>query len=184
MAEENRAAGRSSDERGKRRHGRRYFRRKGQELQEQSEAVSQPARGRSKRGAESPALTNIQAEAREARRVRRRRRRSRLREGSENKASVNVSVTDYTDYVAPASVYIYTHVSYPELTEKYESRVEHFSNIGRKMEDYAIDLSKILTSEGTIQMSRIKVNFDDIEFDEPEEPVKPAGKSTSGKNRE
>lgn len=45
------------------------------------------------------------------------------------------------DYVAPQSVFIYTHVSRPANQGLNEYRADHFTKVGRRLEDFSIDLS-------------------------------------------
>lgn len=75
-------------------------------------------------------------------RPRRRRRRSR-QEQSELVTTVSESTLDAIahDYVAPKSVFIYTHVSRPANQGMSEYRAEHFTKAGRRLEDFSIDLS-------------------------------------------
>lgn len=75
-------------------------------------------------------------------RPRRRRRRSR-QDQVDNVATVNESTLDAIahDYVAPQSVFIYTHVSRPANQGMSEYRAEHFTKAGRRLEDFSIDLS-------------------------------------------
>lgn len=75
-------------------------------------------------------------------RPRRRRRRSR-QEQSESVGMVRESTLDAIahDYVAPKSVFIYTHVSRPANQGMSEYRAEHFTKAGRRLEDFSIDLS-------------------------------------------
>ena len=75
-------------------------------------------------------------------RPRRRRRRSR-QEQPNAVATVSESTLDAIahDYVAPKSVFIYTHVSRPANQGMSEYRAEHFTKGGRRLEDFSIDLS-------------------------------------------
>ncbi len=75
-------------------------------------------------------------------RPRRRRRRSR-QEQVDSVATVRESTLDAIahDYVAPQSVFIYTHVSRPANQGMSEYRAEHFTKAGRRLEDFSIDLS-------------------------------------------
>lgn len=77
-------------------------------------------------------------------RPRRRRRRAR----SEQPEIVPV-VTESTldaiahDYVPPQAVFIYTHVSRPTNQGMSEYRADHFTKVGRRLEDFDIDLSPL-----------------------------------------
>ena len=103
----------------------------------------------------------------EARRARRRRRRAGERaEVSETKQESPVIVSTL-DYTAPQSVSIYTYVTRGDAGERYESKVEHFSHIGRNIEDYGIDLSKLIAEDGTIHLPKMNGKITDWESDEP-----------------
>lgn len=78
----------------------------------------------------------------------RRRRRTRGKGGNgvtqRNETPVIEDKVDTDNYVAPTTVYVYTHVSRPgSARDSYEFRSEHFSKVGRRLEEYEIDLSKI-----------------------------------------
>lgn len=75
-------------------------------------------------------------------RTRRSRRRARSRQRPAEDARTLVTEMD-VDYVPPETVYVYTYSSNPELRDAYEFRPEHFSNVGRRLDDYDIDLSKL-----------------------------------------
>lgn len=75
-------------------------------------------------------------------RTRRSRRRSRSRQRPSEEARSLVTEME-VDYVAPETVYVYTYSSNPELRDAYEFRPEHFSNVGRRLDDYNIDLSTL-----------------------------------------
>ena len=80
-------------------------------------------------------------------RSQRRRRRNRSSKRSTPKRDEN-QTTLKIDYVAPESVFIYTHVSRMDLRDSgYEYRPDHFSHSVRQLEDFRIDISSIL---GTI----------------------------------
>lgn len=46
--------------------------------------------------------------------------------------------------IEPKQVFVYTHVVRPSLRDAYEYRAEHFSQTGRTLDDFRIDLSSIL----------------------------------------
>ncbi len=80
-------------------------------------------------------------------RSQRRRRRNRSSKRSTPKQDES-QTTLKIDYVAPESVFIYTHVSRMDLRDSgYEYRPDHFSHSARQLEDFRIDISSIL---GTI----------------------------------
>lgn len=108
-----------------RRGRRRYFRpKKGEPAPQSKPAESRPEAGKMRRA--------------------RRRARSRQRMGEEAKV---VSAEREEPYIAPAAVFIYTHTSDPEMREAYEFRPEHFSSVGRRLEDYQIDLATLLPDD-------------------------------------
>jgi len=78
----------------------------------------------------------------------RRRARSRTRPQDDNRPVAET----VTNYVAPSSVYVYTHVSRPDTGATYDFRPEHFSQVGRRLEDYTVDLLKIFppTEDGAL----------------------------------
>lgn len=102
----------------------------------------------------------------ESRRARRRRRAGERVDVTETKQESPILVSTL-DYDAPLSVGIYTYVSRGDSGERYESKVEHFSSIGRKIEDYGIDLSKLIAEDGTIQLPQMNGKITDWESDEP-----------------
>jgi len=105
----------------------------------------QPANKR--RGGERP--NNQMERAERVLRVGKRRRRSRSRANQpptgKNETPVVESALDNSDYVAPRSVFIYTHVIRPGAWDNFEFRAETFSSVGRQLDDYQIDLSILYT---------------------------------------
>lgn len=81
--------------------------------------------------------------SRSKRRDARRRARSRQRYDDTRAANLEAEVA----YTAPQSVYIYEHSAHPELRDSYEFRPDHFSKVGRTLDDYQIDLSKLFPGE-------------------------------------
>lgn len=61
------------------------------------------------------------------------------------------SITNLSDYRPPEDVFIYTHITRPGSRDSYEFRAEHFSKVGRRLEDYAIDLSSLYPDEEATQ---------------------------------
>lgn len=82
-------------------------------------------------------------------RARSQRRRRRSRSSRRRKTDTRDNQTTLKiDYVAPESVFIYTHVARMDLRDSgYEYRPDHFSHTGRQLDDFRIDLSSIM---GTI----------------------------------
>lgn len=124
MAEE-RSAGRN------RRSRRRYFQPK------KDKGATPPGPGEPARPVEQKAPP---PKARKARR----RARSRQRLQEETRAA---SLEPDVAYVAPKTVYIYECSIHPELRDAYEFRPEHFSKIGRTLNDYQIDLIKLFPDD-------------------------------------
>jgi hypothetical protein len=133
---------------------RRYFRRKGDEAQatEPEREAAPPARiaGQSARAVDRNAAAD-----KRTRSNRRRRRSKGKRLDGESQPLPAVDVAADVNYVPPASVYIYTHVVRPDTRESYEFRSEHFSSVGRRLEDYDIDLSSLFDEEGKVKTLRI-----------------------------
>lgn len=87
----------------------------------------------------------------------RRRRRSRSKADStvNPKAEPAVeSILEMGDYTPPTSVFIYTYISRPADRDSYEFRSEHFSKVGRRLEDYDIDLSQLYADDYRAEAER------------------------------
>ena len=133
-----------------RRGRRRYFRpKKGEAVPQSKSDESRPEAGKMRRA--------------------RRRARSRQRGGEETKV---VSSEREEPYIAPAAVFIYTHTADPEMREAYEFRPEHFSSVGRRLEDYSVDLTQLMPEERrgpdglpllAVSMSQPEYNWDEWE---------------------
>lgn len=139
---EDRSISNSRSGRGSRR---RYFRRRTTGAQSGDEG----------RGKEQSAARRTEPEmggtARNGRITRRRKRtRSRSVEAVTRSAPPPAeSITNLSDYRPPEQVFIYTHVSRPGSRDSYEFRAEHFSKVGRRLEDYDIDLSSLYPDQET-----------------------------------
>lgn len=121
--------------RGARRGKRRYFRPKKEgTAPEQAQAAAPPGR---------PAEGKPQQPTRQ--RKARRRARSRQRLSDEVKSQANAEAE--VEYVSPKAVFIYTHSAHPEMRDSYEFRPEHFSSVGRRLEDYSINLSSLFVED-------------------------------------
>ena len=86
-------------------------------------------------------------------RLGRRRRRTRSRNSAAAnppETTTNESIVNLEDYIPPQGLFIYTHVARPGSRDSYEFRAEHFSSIGRRLEDYEIDLSKLFAEGGVL----------------------------------
>ena len=157
---------------------RRYFRRKPGDSAGQGDALSgapakseRPARNAPGAGDSLPAR-DPQGE-RAARTSTRRRRKSKgRRSGEGNRDQVTGTQAQEMDYVPPTSVYIYTHIVRPASSGAYEFRAEHFSKVGRTLDDYAIDVSplfdEVARAAARPNMTELFADFDmGEEFDAP-----------------
>ncbi|MEX1019366.1 MAG: hypothetical protein WDZ49_06890, partial [Litorilinea sp.] len=141
----------------------RYFRnrRRGRKPQGDKPATSneeEAAGARSRGGRRSPAKAkprNPDANldpVKRARRDRRRRKRSGDRSGEhggERRGDAGRAAEAAPEpmpdlEIEPKRVFVYTHVLRPALRDAYEYRAEHFSQTGRTLDDFRIDLSPIL----------------------------------------
>lgn len=105
----------------------------------------------------------------------RRRRRNKNRRGDLRSDQPVIPAAREPDYHPPQSVFIYTHTVRPGA-QGYEFRSEHFSKVGRTLEEYAIDLSSLFDADGRIQLSRIAPEaFANLVLDDDEAaPLPPA----------
>jgi hypothetical protein len=183
MAQESQG-GRSSSGRGGNRK-RRYFRRKSGDAAAPGDlpggAEKVPAKG-DRSGRSGPAAQSAQpnrenAGERAARSGNRRRRKSKGRRSSESGREQTVTQAQEMNYVPPTSVYIYTHIVRPASSGAYEFRSEHFSKVGRTLEDYQIDVSPLFDEEARAaarpNMTEIFANFDLGEENDPPAPPAP-----------
>ncbi len=88
----------------------------------------------------------------------RRRARSRQRPAEENRAQIVTEID--VAYVPPTAVFVYTHSANPDLRDTYEFRPEHFSSVGRRLEDYQIDISRLflpdaVAADGTPVLAKL-----------------------------
>jgi len=148
-------AGSGSDKGGSRR---RYFRRRkrsqppadassseARRPQESRKSQEPPAKSRTRSGAKAEAAHKSERD----RRGRRRRRRSRSERGEETPVvrESTVAAIDH-EYTLPKAVFVYTYVLRPSHLATHEFRPEHFSRVGRSLEDFQIDLSPLFPEEG------------------------------------
>jgi hypothetical protein len=132
-------------------------------------------RGDGKRGEEAP-------------RQRKARRRARSRQRyDDGRRSDAASLEAEVAYTAPQSVYIYEHSAHPELRDSYEFRPDHFSKVGRTLDDYQIDLSKLfpgdIADDGTPVLTNMlpKPQFDWSEWEDARSPdTNPAANPAAG----
>lgn len=130
---------------------RRYFRRR-----EEDASPAEPERAAPPRISGQPARAERDAAADKRARNNRRRRRSKgKRVDRDTRPATPVEAMTDVAYVPPASVYIYTHIVRPDARESYEFRSEHFSSVGRKLEDYEVDISSLFDGEGKVKTLRI-----------------------------
>lgn len=136
MAEQKSNSGPRNGSRGGRR---RYFRRR--EGGDKANSTDAPTKAPAKKT--GPAATDDSA-ARDGR-VGRRRRRTRSRAAAPQKTEqvTAESIVNLDDYRPPSEVFIYTHITRPGSRDSYEFRADHFSKVGRRLEDYDIDFSML-----------------------------------------
>jgi hypothetical protein len=122
-----------ADERnaGRNRRGRRRYFHPKKDKPEAPEAKAEPVR--------PPDNKNASGKVRKTRR----RARSRQRTAEETRQPLEADVA----YVRPQAVFVYTYSTHPEVRDAYEFRPEHFSSVGRHLDDYQIDLSKLLQDD-------------------------------------
>lgn len=178
MSEERTSSGSgSSDNRG-RKGRRRYFqpKKEGKAGQpgpggpggNQGGQAPQGQRGENRGGGGKGAAN--QASANKARKAR---RRARSRQRYDDNRTVNLEAE--VAYVAPQAVYVYEHSAHPELRDAYEFRPDHFSKVGRTLNDYEIDLTKLfpgdMAADGTPVMNNMLPTpaFDWSEWEEENE---------------
>jgi len=117
---------------GSRRNRRRFFRPK-------KETPGQPS-------APEPAANRPQEGRENATRQRKARRKARSRQRPAEEMRGQSAEADVA-YVAPKAVFIYTHSAHPEMRDSYEFRPEHFSSVGRHLDDYTIDISSLFAAD-------------------------------------
>ncbi|MBE2237454.1 MAG: hypothetical protein IAE81_06690 [Caldilineaceae bacterium] len=145
-------------ERGSRRSRRRFFRPK-------KESSAQAPAPEPNRPAEAKQGATRQRKAR-----RKARSRQRPAEDPKSQAAAEAEVA----YVAPQAVFIYTHSAHPEMRDSYEFRPDHFSTVGRRLDDYQIDISSLFSAEDTgpdelpVMKSLSKPDFNWSDWEEEE----------------
>lgn len=120
--------------RGSRRSRRRFFRPQKDGAPPKAESAPSPQQA-----------ANKQAPQRQ--RKARRKARSRQRGSEDLRAQLTAEVD--VEYIPPKSVFIYTHSAHPEMRDSYEFRPEHFSKVGRRVEDFQIDISSLFVADVT-----------------------------------
>ncbi len=171
--------GKSGDNRNRRR---RYFRRGSEQpgtVDAASSAPSAPAqkskpeqkprpRPESRGGQQSsqkPPQQSAQDRQKSTSSRRRRRNKSRSPSTAPRMEQLNTFVELDASYSAPSSVFIYTHVIRPDTRESYEFRSERFSNVGRTMEEFDIDVSALFKEPESLG-ARIATAFASMSPDE------------------
>lgn len=82
-------------------------------------------------------------------RQRKARRKARSRQRASEEARTQLAAEVDVEYVPPKSIFIYTHSAHPEMRDSYEFRPEHFSKVGRRIEDFQIDISSLFVTDVT-----------------------------------
>ncbi|MFN3979146.1 MAG: hypothetical protein ACK4SA_02020 [Caldilinea sp.] len=82
-------------------------------------------------------------------RQRKARRKARSRQHASEEARTQLTAEVDVEYVPPKSIFIYTHSAHPEMRDSYEFRPEHFSKVGRRIEDFQIDISSLFVTDVT-----------------------------------
>lgn len=172
MAQESQGGRADSGRSGSRK--RRYFRRKPGERTNQGDAPGAAPEKSARtapdaRAKQPPAQNTGDRIGRTGNRRRRKSKGRRSEAGREQSAAVQAQEIDY---VPPTSVYIYTHIVRPS-TSTYEFRSEHFSKVGRTLDDYDIDVAPLFDAEAR---AKARPNMAEIfaDFDMGEDEVPPA----------
>ena len=118
--------------RGSRRSRRRFFR---------------PQKENAAPKAESAAPPQPTANKQAPQRQRKARRKARSRQRASDESRVQLTTEIDVEYVPPKSVFIYTHSAHPEMRDSYEFRPEHFSKVGRRVDDFQIDISSLFVAD-------------------------------------
>lgn len=120
--------------RGSRRSRRRFFR-------PQKDGTSQPS--------DLSAQQQVAGAKPPPQRQRKARRKARSRQRASEEARTQLAAEVDVEYVPPKSIFIYTHSAHPEMRDSYEFRPEHFSKVGRRIEDFQIDISSLFVTDVT-----------------------------------
>ncbi len=123
-------------ERPRRRDRRRYLRRKRRRRNAQEKES----------GSGGQTAPRVDERTRQARRARRHRQRQRQLQQAEAEQLQESQEVD-GEYEVVKAAFIYTHVIRPTTRESFDFRSEPFSNIGRRLEDFKIDLSPLFPAE-------------------------------------
>jgi hypothetical protein len=96
--------------------------------------------------APAPEATRPPGSKQSTSRQRKARRKAHSRQRAQEDVRAQNSETDVA-YVAPKALFIYTYSAHPEMRDSYEFRPEHFSSVGRRLEDYHIDISPLFATD-------------------------------------
>lgn len=133
---------------------RRYFRRRKPATKAQEPAPKpeprksqeqQPAKGRSRPNTKAEVASKNERDRRGGRRRRRRSRTDRVETAPVVQTSTLTTIDQ--EYTPPKAVFVYTYVLRPGAPSTHEFRPEHFSRVGRRLEDFEIDLSPLFRDE-------------------------------------
>ncbi|MCE7990160.1 MAG: hypothetical protein DYG89_54155 [Caldilinea sp. CFX5] len=170
---------------------RRYFRRRKPATAKTQEATPKPAprkpaepppKGRTRNNAKNEGAGKNERDR--DRRGGRRRRRSRS-ERPEETPVVRESTLAAIDqeYKPPKSVFVYTYVLRPGAPASHEFRAEHFSRVGRRLEDFEIDLSPLFPPAGNAKPEpspRVTLDMDEEEIGEFSDDIDEADDQQEG----
>lgn len=151
---------------------RRYFRRRKSAPKAQEPAAKPEPRKVQEAAPKLRTRNNAKAEIagksdRDRRGGRRRRRRSRSERVEETPVvSESILAAIEHEYTPPKSVFVYTYVLRPGAPSAHEFRPEHFSRVGRRLEDFEIDLSPIFPEEGTARKATKPILTEPMDEDE------------------
>lgn len=130
-------------------------------------APESPAKGRARNNAKAESAVKNERDRRGGRRRRRRSRSERPEETVPVRESILATIDQ--EYKPPKSVFVYTYVLRPGAPAAYEFRAEHFSRVGRRLEDFEIDLSPLFPTEGKAKQEpapRLSLAMDEDETTE------------------
>jgi hypothetical protein len=172
------AEGKTANDRageGGRRSSRRYFRHRPQS--ERADALPQSQSSGRRRGSERNANYDRSERGDTRTRLGRRRRRSRAHQVDTPEIKTQDAnldtIANIDDYTPPQSVFVYTHVSRPGGRDSFEFHSEHFSKVGRTLEDYNIDVSVLFPdgeslAPGALPKPTSSADFEEIDEEEME----------------
>lgn len=107
-----------------------------------------PAKSRTRSNAKTEVASKSERERRGGRRRRRRSRSERVEPLPVVQESTLAAIDH--EYTPPEAVFVYTYVLRPGAPSSHEFRPEHFSRVGRRLEDFQIDLSPLFRDESAV----------------------------------